>query len=65
MKIPPIPEHWSPPEALAVFEFVDDLRDRIWDCYGSRIQAWEAADRVADADPDQLDLFDTDAALPF
>ena len=65
MKTPQIPEHWSPPEALAVFEFIDNLRERIWDRYGELIQEWQAADRITDADSAQLDLFDTDAPLPF
>jgi hypothetical protein len=33
-----IPTYWSPEEALAVFEFLDDLRDKIWDHYGVRLQ---------------------------
>ena len=65
MITPQIPEHWSPPEALAVFEFIDTLRERIWDRYGERIQEWEAADRVTHDGSTQLDLFDTDAPLPF
>jgi len=33
-----IPGHWSPEEALAVFELLDDLRDKIWAHYGLRLQ---------------------------
>jgi hypothetical protein len=33
-----IPAHWSPEEALAVFELLDDLRDKIWDHYGLPLQ---------------------------
>ena len=33
-----IPAHWSPEEALAVFELLDDLRDKIWAHYGLRLQ---------------------------
>jgi hypothetical protein len=29
MNTPQIPEHWSPSEALAVFAFIDTLRERI------------------------------------
>ena len=25
-----LPEHWSPEQALAVFEIVDELRERLW-----------------------------------
>jgi hypothetical protein len=58
MIIPQIPDHWSPPEALAVFEFIDGLRERIWDHYGERIQEWEALDHITEEDNSQLDLFD-------
>jgi hypothetical protein len=65
MITPPIPDDWSPAEALTVFEFIDNLRDHIWARYGLRIQEFEAADRVTDADASPLDLFDTNAPLPF
>ena len=32
-----IPGHWSPEQALAVFELLDDLRDKIW-AHGLRLQ---------------------------
>ena len=28
-----IPTYWTPEQALAVFELIDDLRDAIWQCY--------------------------------
>ena len=33
-----LPEHWTPAEALAVFEMIDLLREQIWSCYGHDIQ---------------------------
>lgn len=33
-----LPDHWTPDQALAVFEFIDLLRDPIWDAYGPAIQ---------------------------
>jgi hypothetical protein len=33
-----IPTVWTPEEALAVFELLDDLREKIWTHYGSQIQ---------------------------
>jgi hypothetical protein len=33
-----IPAAWSPEQALAVFELLDDLRDKIWTHYGSQMQ---------------------------
>jgi hypothetical protein len=34
-----IPRSWTPEEALAVFELIDDLRDKIWALYSCRLQA--------------------------
>jgi hypothetical protein len=34
-----IPSLWKPEQALAVFELLDELRDKIWTRYGSQIQA--------------------------
>ena len=33
-----MPTDWSPEQAVAVFEILDELRERIWDVYGRRIQ---------------------------
>ncbi len=33
-----LPEHWTPAEALAVFECLDLLRDHLWLRYGPDIQ---------------------------
>jgi hypothetical protein len=33
-----IPAYWTPEEALAVFELIDDLRDRIWSIYQNDLQ---------------------------
>ena len=33
-----IPTTWTPEQALAVFELIDDLRDRLWSLHGSQIQ---------------------------
>lgn len=51
-----LPEHWTPAEALAVFEMIDLLRDQIWSCYGHDIQQELRAqidDRDDDRDPRQ------------
>lgn len=34
-----IPTQWTPEQALAVFELLDDLRDKVWSLYGCQIQA--------------------------
>jgi hypothetical protein len=28
-----IPTYWTPEQAFAVFELIDDLQDAIWHCY--------------------------------
>ena len=33
-----LPTHWSPEQAVAVFEILDDLRERVWAHYGLQIQ---------------------------
>lgn len=49
----PLPEYWTPEQALAAFELLDLLRDRLWSLYGSDIQqAWR--DDLLLADPRQF-----------
>ena len=33
-----IPVTWTPEQALAVFELLDDLRERIWELYNVQLQ---------------------------
>jgi hypothetical protein len=33
-----LPTHWSPEQAAAVFEMLDELREHIWARYGLQIQ---------------------------
>ena len=33
-----IPATWMPEQALAVFELLDEIRDKIWSRYGVRLQ---------------------------
>jgi hypothetical protein len=49
-----IPDHWNPETALAVFELIDDLRDRIWSRYGQDIQ--DELRRQLEPRPDGHDL---------
>lgn len=36
-----IPRHWTPEQALAVFECLQALRHALWDVYGPQVQkAW-------------------------
>jgi hypothetical protein len=57
-----IPTYWTPEEALAVFELVDDLRDRIWSIYQIKLQDLIRQQRQ----PPQLDCVQiNDDDLPF
>jgi hypothetical protein len=33
-----LPTDWSPEQAVAVFEILDELRERVWAHYGRQIQ---------------------------
>ena len=33
-----IPTYWTPEQAIAVFEIIDDLRDQIWSIYHTDLQ---------------------------
>jgi len=33
-----IPVTWTPEQALAVYELLDDLRERIWELYNVKLQ---------------------------
>jgi hypothetical protein len=52
-----IPITWTPEQALAVFELLDDLRDRLWALHGGQIQdllqqeQGSAASNALSADP--------------
>lgn len=38
---PVVPAHWSPEQALAVFECLQALRQALWAAYGPQVQqAW-------------------------
>jgi hypothetical protein len=52
-----LPSHWSPTQALAIFEFLEVMREQLWLAYGPDIQrAWRdqlVPDRApTDFDPD-------------
>ncbi len=50
-----IPTTWTPEQALAVFELIDDLREKLWALHGRQIQdilqqEQGAADRIGNTD---------------
>jgi hypothetical protein len=54
---PLVPTHWSPEQALAVFECLHALRGALWVVYGSQVQqAWrdqlEPEQDMPEFDPD-------------
>jgi hypothetical protein len=56
-----LPGHWTPDEALAVFELLDLLRDQLWAHYGPDIQQ-AFRDQIDHHDPRQRPLcFDPDS----
>jgi hypothetical protein len=57
-----IPTNWTPEQAFAVFQLIDDLREAIWQCYAPQIQdEYRDHCRPAPADLDEQDNSD----LPF
>jgi hypothetical protein len=55
-----VDDTWTPEQALAVMELLDDLRDRVWTHYGLVIQNLLREQRET---TESLDDFDPD--LPF
>ena len=58
-----LPTDWSPEQAVAVFEILDELRDRVWDLYGLHIQQVLRGQQCTAA-PDAADDIDK-ADMPF
>lgn len=51
---PPIPQHWTPEQALAVFECLQALREALWLAYGPQVQqAWR--EQLMPGTPPQFD----------
>jgi hypothetical protein len=45
MIMPNIPDDWTPREALAVYEFIDAIREAIWTHYNTQLIELLSADR--------------------
>ncbi len=55
--IPIIPDDWSPEQALAVYQFLDALSDRLWDQYQeSIIEQLKAEQIIQEQNEAQLEL---------
>jgi len=49
-----LPTHWTPAQALAVFELIELLRDQLWEHYAPAIQQAMRED-LDDCDPEPSD----------
>ena len=63
MNLNTIPDYWSAEQALAVYEFLSNLEQQIWNLY--ELQLYELLRPELDVDIDQLDLFDFNDEIPF
>ncbi len=59
-----IPDDWSPQQALAVYEFLNDVAELIWNRYDTQIIELIRPD-LDEYDPPHLDLSDSDGDIPF
>ncbi|MDZ7751711.1 MAG: hypothetical protein U5S82_08625 [Gammaproteobacteria bacterium] len=56
MTHPPIPDDWTPEQALAVYDFIDDLRDAIWSRYDRQLVELMQQERITTFEVDDDDL---------
>ena len=59
-----LPTHWSPEQAVAVFEILDELREHVWARYGLQIQQ-VLRDQRTMAVPAAGDIDIDEADVPF
>jgi hypothetical protein len=59
-----LPTHWSPEQAVAVFEILDELREHVWARYGLQIQR-VLRDQRTTAHPAAGDIDIDEADVPF
>ena len=62
---PKIPDFWTVEQALAVYEFLDDLRERVWDRYGEQITERMRFEYEEQQKRAQLELFPFNDEIPF
>lgn len=51
-----IPDHWTPEQALAVYELIDEIRDAIWSRYQISLIELMQQERVTIFEVDDDDL---------
>ena len=57
-----IPDYWSPQQALAIYELLGDLQQRIWDRYELQLLELLRPD-LEQEDDDQPDRFDRSSSF--
>jgi hypothetical protein len=62
---PQIPDYWTAEQALAVYDFLDDLRERVWDRYGEQITERMGVEYEEQQRRAQLELFPFNDEIPF
>jgi len=60
-----IPDYWTPEQALAVWELLNEIADRIWSRYELPLVELIRTDLQAEDLDNQPDLFDPDESIPF
>ncbi len=51
-----LPQHWTPEQALAVFECLHAMREALWDLYAPQVQQAWRDQLVHESAPPELDL---------
>ena len=54
-KPPLVPPHWTPEQALAVFEWLHTLRQALWTAYGPQMQQAWRDQLLPDGPPPEID----------
>ena len=52
---PVVPSHWTPEQALAVFEWLHALRQALWTVYGPQLQQAWRDQLVPEGEPPEFD----------
>lgn len=60
-----IPKHWSPEQALIVYEFLSQLQDGIWEYYEVPLVETYRRDITGDLQQEPADSSDFNDDLPF
>ncbi len=64
MSLNNIPNHWSAEQALAIYEFLGQIQQQIWDHYELQLIDLLCAD-LETMNADQPDLFEFNDTIPF